>query len=483
MIRLQLVSRVRAAPRSPLLGVLGARVVTFPVTAVCGLLWLRLVIGHLGTADYAFVAVVVGLQFVLYLFDFGTSSTVLEEAGRYRVHRRLDPVASALGRAWRVIVTGNFALILVALGLAAADAWGPILGFPGQGTVASLSILVTLAVNLVARPLSLAIALVAGLGRPAVATWAQALAGVVSVGLVALCIAAGGPLPLVVATPVAGQLVAALVPLAVSARAAPGLLRAGLREAARSSGTGRKLRHLAVPMFLIQMIAPLNNQLDRLALSHLSTVEAVAVYALAAQLYMSAESFITVLQPALWGEYAERRARGGMRMAVLLAFSYVRRFWPLAVAFGAACAVAVYVLGPIVADGELHLPWALCLTLGAMVPIAAFEVIVGNALTDPAGLRAQVVLLVFTTGLNLALTVAWVPSLGALGPALASLTAAAVHVPLLCVLARWRMRGQSVSPSDRRERVGTEPAGGDVPPHAGDDQRATTFVPGTQAEP
>jgi O-antigen/teichoic acid export membrane protein len=465
-----------------LLGVIGARTITFPITAVCGLLWLRLVISNLGTTEYAFVAVVVGLQFVLYLLDFGTASTVLEEAGRYRVHRALDPVASALGRAWRVIVTGNLILVLVALGLAAAGAWGPILGFPAKGTVASLCILVTLALNLVARPLSLATALVAGLGRPAVATWAQALAGVVSLGLVALCFAAGAALPLVVVTPVAGQMLAALVPLAVSARAAPGLLSAGLRQAVRSSGGGRKLRDLAIPMLLIQVIAPLNNQLDRLALSHLSTVEAVAVYALAAQLAMSAESFITVLQPALWGEYAERRARGGMRMAVLLAFSYVRRFWPLAVAFGAAFSGAAFVVGPIVADGELRLPWVLCLTLGAILPVAAVQVIVGIALTDPGGLRAQVVLLVCTTGLNLALTVAWAPSLGAVGPALATLTTTVVHLPLLCLLARRRLREQPVSPSTGQTSAGAEQATGDVPRPAGDDQRPATSVHGTQAE-
>ncbi len=438
---------VRSASRSPLVGVVGAKVVTFPVSAVCGLLWLRLVIGSLSTADYAFVAVVVGLQFVLYLLDFGTSSTVLEEAGRYRVHRDLQPVASALGRAWRVIVLGNLVILLVATGLALAGAWGPILGFPEESRAAGLGIVATLAVNLVARPMALGTALVVGLGRPSAAPWAQALAAVVSVGLVAWCVAVDAPLPLIVITPVLGQTVAALVPLALSARLAPGVLRAALRETVRRAGQGRRLRDLAVPMLLIQVIAPLGTGLDRVVLSHVSTVEAVAVFALAAQLAASAESFITVLQPALWAQFAEARAHGGMLAALRLSYAYVRRLWPLGVAFGAAFTVAAYLIAPIVADGRIDVPLVLWLIFGATYPLAVVHIILGNALTDPAGLRSQVWLLLFTTPLNVGLTIALSPSLGAEGPALATLVTGAIHLPLLWLLARRRMREALVSPA------------------------------------
>ena len=70
---------------------------------MCGLLWLRLVIEDLGTADYTLVAVVVGLPFLLSFLDFGTASSVLEEAGRYRALGRIEALATILGRAWRVI--------------------------------------------------------------------------------------------------------------------------------------------------------------------------------------------------------------------------------------------------------------------------------------------------------------------------------------------------------------------------------------------
>jgi hypothetical protein len=155
-----------------------------------------------------------------------------------------------------------------------------------------------------------------------------------------------------------------------------------------------------------------------------------------------------------------------MRSAVLQAFVYVRRFWLLGIAFGAAFAVTAYLLGPVVADGRLHLPWVLCAILGATLPLMVVQTAVGIALTDPAGLRAQATLVVLTTGLNLALTFAWASRLGATGPALASLVSAMVHVPALWILARRRLRQEPSVPRVLRSRLEatprTEPALGDT---------------------
>jgi hypothetical protein len=52
-----------------------------------------------------------------------------------------------------------------------------------------------------------------------------------------------------------------------------------------------------------------------------------------------------------------------------------------------------------------------------------------------------------TTPLNVGLTIALSPSLGAFGPALATLATAAIHLPLLWLLARRRMREVLVSPA------------------------------------
>lgn len=57
------------------------------------------------------------------------------------------------------------------------------------------------------------------------------------------------------------------------------------------------IRRLAASMLIIQIIGPLNNQLDRVILTHLSTVEAVATYSLATQFYASALTVITSLFP------------------------------------------------------------------------------------------------------------------------------------------------------------------------------------------
>ncbi|SDS16672.1 Membrane protein involved in the export of O-antigen and teichoic acid [Friedmanniella luteola] len=440
---------VRQALANPLLQVVGARAVTFPVTLVCGLVWLRLVIGQLGAAEYGFLALVVGLQFLLGFLDFGTSANVLEGAGRFRVDRDVAALGRALGSAWRMILVGNLLVLLGAVLVLVAGAWGPILGFPERTATAGLAVVLILAVNTVVRPLSLSSALVAGLGRPAVATWAQSLTGLSSLGLLAVLLWTDAPVAFIAATPIAGQLVAYAVPFVVSMRTVPGLLRAAGAGMLRRTHADHKLRRLALPLLVIQMIGPLNDQLDRLVLAHLSTVEALASYALGAQLYSSAMSFCTVLIPQLWSEFAELRATGGPRAAVRRSLSYLRRLWPLAVLGGAAFTLVCHEAAPWVSDGKLELSWLLCSVFGAELALSASSLVLGIGLTDPRSLRRQPVLLAISTGVNLVLTLVLAGPLGALGPALASLVAASLQLPLLALLAAGVLRDRAADQHDR----------------------------------
>jgi O-antigen/teichoic acid export membrane protein len=433
---------------SPLVRVVGARAVTFPITLVAGLVWLRLVIGELGAAEYAFLALVVGLQFLLGFLDFGTSATVLESAGQYRVNRDVSALGGALGTAWRTILVGNLVVLLAAAVLLAVGAWGPLLGFPERTATAGLAVVLILAVNTVVRPLSLSSALVAGLGRPAIATWSQALTGLSSLGLLVVLLWRDAPTAFIAATPVAGQLVAFSVPFVVSVRTVPGLLRAAGAAMLHRTRAHHRLRHLALPMLVIQIIGPLNDQLDRLVLSHLSTVDELATYALGAQLLASAMSFCTVLIPQLWSEFAELRATGGPRAAVARALTYLKRLAPLSVLGGAAFAVVCHEAAPWISDGRLHLSWSLCATFGAGLALSALSLVLGIGLTDPRSLRLQPVLLAGTTAVNVVLTLAWAAPLGALGPAVASLVAASLHLPLLGLLARHRLRDRAGEDQD-----------------------------------
>lgn len=432
---------LKQALANPLLHVVGARAVTFPVTLVCGLVWLRLVIGTLGAAEYAFLALVVGLQFLLGFLDFGMSANVLEGAGRFRVDRDVSALGHALGSAWRTILVGNLVVLLGALVIMAVGAWGAILGFPDRTSTAGLAVVLILAVNAAVRPLSLSSALVAGLGRPAVATWAQALTSLSSLGLLALLLWSDAPTAFIAATPIAGQLIAFSVPFVVSMRTVPGLLRAAGAGMFQRTHADHKLRRLALPLLVIQIIGPLNDQLDRLVLSHLSTVEALATYSLGAQLLLSAMSFLTVLIPQLWSEFAELRAIGGPHLAVNRSLTYVKRLSPLVVLGGCLFSVVAHEAAAWISDGRLHLSWMLCSVLGASLSLSALSLVLGIGLTDPKSLRRQPFLLAFTTAVNLVLTLVLAPPLGALGPALASLAAALLHLPLLTLLAVRTLRG------------------------------------------
>jgi O-antigen/teichoic acid export membrane protein len=420
--------------------VVGARVITFPVTAVCGLMWLRLVIGHFGSAQYALIAVVVGLQFLMVFLDFGTSAHVLEESGRYSAHKDLDGLGRALGRACRTIIIGNVAVFLAAVVLAVSGAWGNILGFPDQSGDAGLAVVMTFGINILARPLSLATPLAAGLGRPALATFCQPLASVVSLGAAAACVAFSAPLPFVTTTPVLGQLIAALPPLFISLRAAPGLLAASIRAVAESSGTGSAMRRLAVPMLVIEVVAPLNYQLDRIILSHTSTVQAVAAYALAAQLSANAQSIAASTLPALWAQFARIRATSGIHVVLRDARRYVRTIWPIVTVLGVAFCALSWVAAPIISAGEIHLSWSLCAVLGAALPLAAIEMILGVALSGPSTLRMTAAITVLTTGVNVGLSVFLAARYGAVGPAAASVLALVLQIGLLSLLAGRHLR-------------------------------------------
>ena len=221
---------------NPVLQVVVARAATFPITIICGLVWLRLVIGQLGPNQYAFIALIIGLQFLLGFLDFGTGAHVLESAGQYRTYREVDILGRALGAAWFTILIGNLILLVGAIGVSLAGAWGPILGFPERNAQASLAVLLILAVNVLVRPLSLSTGLMAGLGRPAIVTWCQALAGVSSLAILSIVLVLKLPVAFVAVTPIAGQLVAFSVPLILLWRSTPGLLPAtwrGMRKRSR----------------------------------------------------------------------------------------------------------------------------------------------------------------------------------------------------------------------------------------------------------
>jgi O-antigen/teichoic acid export membrane protein len=442
----QAIAGIRPAMRSPLFRVASARVVTFPVTVGCGLLWLRVVIGNTSTADYALVAVVVGLQFLLSFLDFGTTAHILDEAGRFAVHKVASKLGVAIGQAVRTIIIGNLAVLGGAVVVFATGSWGPILGFPTRSATVGLAILLILGINLVARPLSLANSLVAGLGHPTVAQWAQVAASLLTLAGAVACVTWDLPLPWLVTTPILGQLIASLIPLAVSSRSAPGLIRSTIKGVFTRGASPTRLRHLAAPMLFIQIVAPLNDQLDRVILSHLSTVKAVAVYSLTAQFFSSAVTVISSMFPTLWVHFAELRELDGERGVVDRAFRYARRVWLPSLAVGLALTLVIAFLGPVASAHRITPGWVLCLALGLTFPVVVVRSIFGLALTDAWGLRAQAVLAAVVTALNLTLSISLAQPLGALGPVLASLLAILVDAGLMAVILR-RRRSRAAVPS------------------------------------
>ena len=88
---------------------------------------------------------------------------------------------------------------------------------------------------------------------------------------------------------------------------------------------GERVFDTAWPM-LIQMIAlPLAMQSNRLILSHVSSVDELATYSLASQMFNPIFSVSIAASMALWPVFARARSRGEYRRLAAQAVADVRR--------------------------------------------------------------------------------------------------------------------------------------------------------------
>ncbi len=98
-----------------------------------------------------------------------------------------------------------------------------------------------------------------------------------------------------------------------------------MRRGARGRSEGERVFDTAWPM-LVQMIAlPLAMQSNRLILSHVSSVDELATYSLASQMYNPIFSVSIAASMALWPVFARARSRGESDVSPRMTFAHVRR--------------------------------------------------------------------------------------------------------------------------------------------------------------
>jgi O-antigen/teichoic acid export membrane protein len=432
------------AVRSVLKG-MGARLLVIPVSAGLGIVNTRLIISHFGTSAYAQYGLLASIAALLPFADLGMSAAVMNAIGGSDDPRNDDNARRVLITALRVLVVSMVVLAAVALVVWAVGGWPGILG---EGlTTRSGAGAATVCVCLIALGLPLGIGqriliglhknhlnvLILGLQTPVMVL---VLLTVINVG-----VSDGSYLA---AAPYLITIVLSAVICWLAARWVAPLVRRSVRDAmhVRTVRGGSVLR-VAWPT-LVQMIAlPIAMQTDRIVLSHVSGVDALAQYNLASQMFTPIWGVVSAGGIALWPIFARARQRGEKATSPLR----------LAVGFGAASAavaVVVAVFAPVLArlasGGAVHLPVLLLVAFVVFIAAQGVKVPLGMYLTDARGLAFQAYLILLFLPVNLVLSIVFAAHLGAAGPIIGS----AIGVICCQVIANWiyvrhRLRTEATS--------------------------------------
>lgn len=407
----------------------GVRLLTLPVSAGLAFVTARLVIGNYGVADYGVFAFLLALPALLPSRDLGMGAKVTDVVARRSVVglREIETVlAAALAKMAKVAV----GLVAVLAVLQVTVGWHAVLGGAVRG-VPDSAITAALALFALSLPGGLSTSVLWGLRRNDLAA--------VQAPLLTLGTCAGAVVGVVAAWPVWTALVIAMGAgcaiqwgtLLVAVRlagVAPRSLFAGALRPARLS-----FRAWALPMFVVTAAGAVGYQTDRLVLSHVTGVLAVAQYSVASQLFFPLWAVVSSAGYTLWAKYAVERETGALSRPGFL------RTVGIFAAAGGLGAAFLTLAGPALISALLHVDvsWKLCGAFGLLLALQSTGLPIGMLLTDRLGLRRQAVCFALMVAANLALSIVWARELGAAGPVLASaLTYGALVVVPSAVFAR-----------------------------------------------
>ncbi|QSE89735.1 hypothetical protein JWS13_14390 [Rhodococcus pseudokoreensis] len=282
----------------------------------------------------------------------------------------------------------------------------------------------------ISLPFSVWMRVLIGLGRNAIVVAVQSCIPVLNLVLILMCTLFDASATLLLSTSTAGFLVTNLVCFGIARRDSR-VKRSLCQAAASSSAVVVSIVGTAVPMLIISASIPLTFQMDRLVLTHVAKVSDIAVYSVAATVFLPVFSVVQVAGRSLWGDFASNRADPEASLALL------RRSLLFSIILGAVGSVSLLLIGPFVAswavDGSIDVPVGLFLVFGALVLVQSVHNPSGNFLTDAAGLKFQAICMILMAVVSLPLSVFLGFSLGAIGVVLATVLAVLVFAMIPCL--------------------------------------------------
>jgi O-antigen/teichoic acid export membrane protein len=170
-------------------------------------------------------------------------------------------------------------------------------------------------------------------------------------------------------------------------------------------------------MLVIIVSLPLALQTDRIVLSHVSTLRAVANYSVVIQIFAPIVGLVTAASAPLWPMYAKAR-RDGVPGPNLLRISLL--FATAATIIGAALVALANPLGHVIGGPTMRVGLLLPIAAALTVVVQALIAPVAMMLTDPAGLRVIATWNVIAIPVNLGISIVLAKHIGAPGPLLAT---------------------------------------------------------------
>jgi O-antigen/teichoic acid export membrane protein len=414
---------------------LGSRVLAMATSMACGVLSTRMLIEAQGPSVYAQINLIVTLVALLPFVDLGVGVAVTNAVSTDGPRRAVPVLRTSL----RCIAGTSAAVLVVSLGCAAVPGWRSLLGIDGlDDGQSNAAVLVVAALFVLNAPLGVGQRAMLGLQRNHVV---GAFAGVqAALALVATWVLVSTDAPvwaLVAPTPLAMLLCSAAL-FGWSCRLI------GIRARFLVAETlfprrfpGARIRTTAVAALLITCGTALAMQTHRLLLSHLSDVGQLAQYALAAQFYAPVWGVVSTAGLALWPMFRQRAAQDPGADRGRLLDRYVLAFLGLGIVFATGYLVLSPVFADLLSDGTVTLETPLRWAFAALILVQCAQVPSGMALFGPRGLRIQAGLVLGMAALNLGLSWAMTPALGATAPVLGTvLSTLAVQLVPTYVLAR-----------------------------------------------
>jgi len=436
----------------------GARFLMMPITAVLGIVATRLILDSYGQLAYVQYGLLVGLTSLLSFTDLGLSAVVMNSVAESKDVHHDDRLRRTLLTSLRLLLVSGAVTILASVVLTYLHAWPRLLG---QGLMPRTGSLVAggcLALIGLALPFGIGQRILTGLGKNHLTIIVTGLQSPVVLLAIWLTVSLHLPAGVVLAIfPYATIFLLAVALTVLAGR----LVRPTLGQAVRqvlTTARGDRVGHVAWPMLVLMIASPLAMQTDRIVLSHVSTVDQLAEYSLAAQMFIPLWHLSNAAGMALWPVFAKERATGELRSPTAYALSFAG----IATAGAICVSIASPLLSKVASGGQITIGWPVLLAFSALQIFQAAKYPFGVYLTDGRGLRFQVWMVLAMLPVNLGLSILLGRTLGAVGPVIGS----AVGVLVFQLFANWwyvrrtiRRSRSEQPPGSALEREAVSPGG------------------------